>query len=101
MERRIPYNLEELKLIDCKIHAAQISQLMNQLTEHSQIKKLALVGVHHNIRSFDALVEFVEASETIQEIDLSRSVVIRGSWLKFAKVLETNRSLTNVQLGFN
>lgn len=74
---------------------------MHSLIETSQIKKLALVGVHHNVRSFDALVSFVETSETLKEIDLSRSVVIKGSWLKLARVLGENKTLTNVQLGYN
>ena len=60
-----------------------------------------MVGVQHNIRSFDSVLQFIESSETLQEIDLSRSIVIKGSWLKLANVLGTNRSLTNVQLGYN
>ena len=56
LEKRLPHQLEELKLIDCKIHAAQVCQLMEDLLTTSQIKKLALVGVHHNVRSFDTVV---------------------------------------------
>lgn len=84
LEKRLPYHLQELKLIDCKIQAAQICQLMDDLLELSQIQKLALIGVKHNFRSFNAVIQFVESSDTLQEVDLSRSVVMKGSWLSFA-----------------
>ena len=61
LEKRLPFNLEELKLIDCKISAAQIFKLMEDLLESSQIKKLALVGVNHTAKSFDTVIEFVES----------------------------------------
>ena len=51
--------------------------------------------------SFDKVISFVEESETLEELDLSWSVVSKGSWAKFIKVLSENRTLRNLQIGFN
>ena len=37
----------------------------------------------------------------MQEIDLSWSVVVKGSWPAFFEVLGTNRSLRDVKVGYN
>ena len=59
------------------------------------------MGCHHNALSFEKVISFVEESESLEELDLSWSVVIKGSWSNFIKVLGENRTLRNLQIGFN
>ena len=76
-------------------------QLMESLLTLSQLKKFALINVHHTTHSFEKVVEYVAKSESLEEIDLSMSVVPRGCWVKLATVLKENRTLRNLQIGFN
>ena len=99
--RRIPHHMEEIKLIDCKISPSLIVNLMETLSEQSLIKRLALVNVHHTADSFDKVIEYVATSESLEEIDLSWSIVVKGSWFRFAKMLNENRRLRNLNIGFN
>ena len=59
------------------------------------------MNVHHNAESFDQLLLFVQESESLKEIDLSWSVVVKGSWPRFFEVLNTNRTLRDVKIGYN
>ena len=52
-EHPVPYHMEELSLIDCKIGATLIEQLMDFMVEKSRIRKFALVNVHHSEKSFN------------------------------------------------
>lgn len=53
LRRPVPNHLEEIKIIDCKVSATLIEQLLEQLNTKSRIKKLALVNIQHTERSFD------------------------------------------------
>ena len=48
-EKRLPLQMEELKIIDCKVSHQLVIQLMQNLLEISQLKRLALVNVYHSI----------------------------------------------------
>ena len=88
--------MEELKIIDCKVSAQNIIELMDNLMELSQLKRLALVGVKHTPESFDKVVMYVNQSESLEEIDLSNNVVAKGSWIKLTDELRENRRLRSL-----
>ena len=58
------------------------------VTHNNKLKKFTLVNVHHSDRSFDKLVEFVEDSCYLKELDLSWSGVRPHTMLKLLKVIE-------------
>lgn len=58
-QKRLPHHLEELKIIDCKINASQVCQLMKDLRTKSQLKSLALVNVNHSPESFDLVITYL------------------------------------------
>ena len=99
-EKRLPHHLEELKIIDCKINATLISQLMISLLEKSQLRSLALVNVHHSPESFELVTRYVEESEYLREIDLSWTIIMPSFWLKFMEIISRNRTLTSLTLSF-
>ena len=74
-EKRLPMHLEELKLIDCKINATLIAELMTSLLEKSQLKCLSLVNMYHTPESFDLVIQYIQESEYLEELDLSWSIV--------------------------
>ena len=42
--RTIPYHLEELRIVNCKIASLVMSKLLNAINEKSYLKRLALVN---------------------------------------------------------
>ena len=62
---------------------------------------MALVNVHHNAESFQKVVDFVTESEYLEELDLSWSIVVKGSWPKLFQALKTNRTLRDLKIGYN
>ena len=100
-EKRLPLQMEELKIIDCKVSHQLVIQLMQNLLEISQLKRLALVNVHHSVESFEKVVEYIRESKSLEEIDLSYTIVPKTCWHKLTNVLRDNRDLRNVVLAFN
>lgn len=61
MVKRIPYNLNELKLIDCQMTGSHVSRLIDMLIEtECQLKVLAIVNANHTENSFERLSNFVK-----------------------------------------
>lgn len=73
--KRLPFNLEEIKLIDVRMTNSILSQFLTHINEQSQLRTLALVNVPHNELTFDKLVEYVENSEFLEDLDVSWSAV--------------------------
>ena len=101
LEKRLPNNLAELKLIDCKINSTQIEILMSCLLERSQLKAFSLVNVHHSEKSFELLIVYMQNSETLEELDISWSITKNEMWLHFMEALSFNRTLTTLTLAYN
>lgn len=71
INRSIPHNLEELKLINCKIHASTTYQLLETLNERSYIRKLALVKANLNEASIKVLVDYIRYQRFLIDLDIS------------------------------
>ena len=48
---------------------------MTNLLEKSQLKSLSLVNMHHSPESFDLVIQYVQESEYLKELDLSWSII--------------------------
>ena len=75
LHRCIPYHIEELQIVDCKMNSTLIEQLMDSLMATSFLKKFALVNSNHSERSFDKVIQFVRKSPYLRDLDLSWSSV--------------------------
>lgn len=64
-----------------------ITQLMTEMLEKSQLRALSLVNVYHSAESFDLVIQYLQESETVKEIDLSWNIVKPTAWLKFLDVI--------------
>lgn len=71
LRHHVPYHLDELSIIECRISPFLIESLMQLLTTESRLRKFTLVKVQHNERSFDSLVEYVRCKIELKELDLS------------------------------
>ena len=67
-QRKIPYHLEELRLVELRVHSQCIEDMLSLMTTSigCQIKILSLVRVNFQERSFDTLLRYVENSDTLQ-----------------------------------
>ena len=97
----MPHHLEELKLIDCKINASLVCQLMNYLLEKSQLKSLSLVNVQHSPESFELVVKYLQESPHLKDLDLSWSIVMPSVWYSLMEVIGANRQLSTLNLSYN
>lgn len=69
--RSKPQNLEELRLINCKIGAAVTHRLVEALLKRSNVKKLGLVNANFTYSSFKVLLEYIKSSRSLLHLDLS------------------------------
>lgn len=100
--KRLPYQLAEIKLIDCQMNGSHICKLMDLLAEtNSQLSKLALVNAHQTESSFEKVIGFLKQSEHLRELDLSWSKLPPTSWRKFLAVIAENRQLAALNLSHN
>ena len=102
IQKPIPNHLEELSIIDCKMTATQVEQLMDGLIDnHARLKKLTLVNAHHTERSFEKIIQFINDTALLKELDLSWSGVRPPLMLKLLQVIQHNRFLTHLSLANN
>ena len=64
-EKRIPLQMEELKIVDCKIFPKHIIELIDSMLKLSQLKRFALVGAKHSVESFEKIVMYVRESGSL------------------------------------
>ena len=101
LQKRLPHHLEELKIIDCKMAGSLIEQLMTTIMKQSQLRKLALVNILHSDGPFLMVVEYLQQSHHLQELDVSWSTVRPQTTKKLIEALKDNRQLTCLSLAFN
>ena len=78
-----------------------LSQFLTQINEQSQLKTLALVNVPHNELTFDKLIEYVQNSEFLEDLDVSWSAVRPQVMLRLMRVIRENRDLKSLSLSHN
>jgi hypothetical protein len=100
-ERKLPYHLEELRLIDVKASASLIDDLVLRISTRSQISKLALVNCQQSEKSFELIIKYVQDSRFLKDLDLSWCTVRHSSMVKLLKVIKENRQLTHLNLSWN
>ena len=89
LKKRLPRNLEELKMIDVKSNPALNDELINKLFG-CQVRKLTLVNCELSEKTFETLVSFVNTSSYLYELDLSWCPVRHSTFIKILPVIKTN-----------
>jgi len=62
INRKNPFNLEELRIENCKIEKETLKELLESLCENCLLRKLALVNVGIDDYSFESLCVILENS---------------------------------------
>ena len=69
--RSIPYHLEELRLVNCKISQNALSALINIFHSRNYLKRLGLVNLGMTEGALKQLTPFIQNSRYLIELDLS------------------------------
>lgn len=102
LKRKPPFNLQELKLIDCNMKSGQIEALMTQLTEQdARLRVLALVNTTQTERSFRTVVEFLDNTQYLRELDLSWTVIRENQWPLLLAAVKDHSSLRMLNISHN
>ena len=102
ISKRKPQNLEELRIVNCKISSAVSSELIDALINNSSgLKKVSLVNANITQASFVNLLKFIEECRSIIDLDLSFNGFLSTQMFELIKVLAKNRKLESVNLSWN
>lgn len=99
--RRKPTNLEELKIINCRIGGAVTHRLIDALLKQSSLKRLSLVKANLTPASFNELLKFLAESRTLQHLDLSCNSLRHEQMFLLLEILSQDRKLLSVDLSWN
>ena len=99
--KRRPYNLDELKISNCKTSTKAIDGLLELLCKESYIDKLCLQGIPFSDKTMPLICKFIETNKFICNIDLSWNRLTPETWKPFLTVLRKNRKLKTVNLSWN
>jgi hypothetical protein len=103
MERPMPKNLDELRIINSKITPISISKTLSTIEcGNSHIRRLALAGVGLNEQGLDLLAEIVDHVRSLIDLDISWNGLRPNNHLKkFLEALGQNRSIQYLNLSWN
>ena len=99
--RYLPYHLEELRLVNCKISAQAVTSLLDVLEERNYLKRLALVNAQVNDSCLKKIVPFIRSSRTLIELDLSWNIFRNKNLLEFFDAIGDNKQLQNLNISWN
>jgi len=99
-QRKIPKNIDEFRLIECKISSSVIDDLLRGLAS-SQIRKVALAEANINKSNVGHIFDLVSQSRHLIELDISWNSLSPAIMSRFFEVLSKNRGLENLNLSGN
>lgn len=100
LERRMPINVTELRLINCKISAASTEQLL-RLLENTQLCRFSLVNANLTSENFQRLLTIIETSNTLTELDISWNCLRHKSFVGLFELLKSNTRLQSLNISWN
>ena len=88
--RKIPNNLEELRIENCKIERTITSELIDKINHRCYLEKLGLVNANISIAAFKGLCVFIEKSPHLRDLDLSWNHIRPSEFAILLEILSTN-----------
>lgn len=71
INRPFPKHLEELKLINCKVHSHSLLNLLKSLKERTYLRKLGLVNLNFSELCLPLINDIIINCRNLYELDLS------------------------------
>ena len=100
LAKKLPNNLEELRIENCRIEQGVTRQLMKML-KRSSLRKLSLVNANLLEDSFEDLCQFVDDANYLQEIDVSWNKLRPISFYRLLDIIAKNNQLMYLNLSYN
>ena len=100
-EKKMPYNMEEFRLISCKTSPLISLGIVNLFSTGCFIRRLALVEARMNDEMIKPLCEIMEKSRFLIEIDFSWNEFSNIAMRELCIVLAENRKLESINLSWN
>jgi hypothetical protein len=99
--RRKPMNLEELRIVNCKIGPSITHDLISELMDGT-VAKLSLVKANMSYSSFYTLCDFVGKTRHLRELDISNNDLPMNLMVHFvSEVLSKDRQLVSCNISNN
>ena len=96
----MPENVDEVRIVNCKITSNAISSLLSQI-QGSNILKLGLVKVNITSNMFENVLDFIPRSRSLIDLDISWNQLTPMDLAKLFRVLSSNRQLQNLNISWN
>lgn len=98
----VPHNLEELRLVNCKISAQATTAVLDALMHRSCLKKLGLVNACLKEPScLKKLIQFVRGSRYLIDLDISWNGLKSGNIMDLMDLISENRQLQYLNISQN
>ena len=97
---KIPNNMSELRIVNCKISAADTAALLEGLRT-TQLRRLSLVQANLNQDNLHHLLKMLTSLESLCDLDISWNSLSSRCMSKLLKVLSKNRLLQNLDISWN
>ena len=70
IERPMPHNLDELRIVNCHIKPSLVQELLEEIVD-SKLRRLALVKLSLGSTLFEYIIKLVSKSNSLIELDIS------------------------------
>lgn len=102
LNRTDPYNLRELRLVNCSTTSGVTAELIEHLAVGKvHLRSLSLVKMQVNKLSLARLAVFVEKSEHLEDLDVSWNDLLPLDFVPLLNVLSNNKTLVTLNLSCN
>ncbi|CDW89852.1 UNKNOWN [Stylonychia lemnae] len=98
--KSLPYHLEELRIINCKISSTTTDELLNCLYDRCFLRKLALVNANLQESGMKTLINYLQESR-LTDLDISWNGLKPQSMVEFIQVIGLNRQLSYLNISWN
>jgi len=98
--RPLPHCLDELRIVNCRMHGAISEEIVDTLLKRSCLRKLALVkaGITSSVKK---LGELITKSKFLIDLDISWNDFRPSDTAYLLKILSSNRQLQYFNFGWN
>jgi len=100
VRRPLPHNLDELRIVNCRVSASAIQTLLQGLPS-TNLRKLTLVKTGLRGSLLDYVIELTAASRSLVELDISWNRITSAELRKLFAVLAGNRQLQYLNTSWN
>lgn len=101
LRRSPPFQLRELKLVDCHMSQEFLCGLLKQLSIRSHIESLTLQDISFQDKAASLLAKTICTSTVLSSIDLSRNRINSPNWLLILEALSYSQRITSINLSTN